>query len=92
MKFRNRTITTLIMLQIIFYVKNDIRRVLRNIIIVSILFANCLQTVQSAEFTLNISSYSYHEVDQTNNFFMEHKSTPFLYGAGIRDWGDDKEN
>ncbi len=80
------------MLQIIFYVKNDIRRVLRNIIIVSILFANCLQIVQSAELTLDISSYSYREVDQSDNFFMEDKSAPFLHGVGIRDWGDDKAN
>ena len=80
------------MLLIIFYIKNAIHRILTKLIIVGILFANYSQIVESAEFTLNISSYSYHEVDQTNNFFMEHKSTPFLYGAGIRDWGDDKEN
>ena len=78
------------MLQIILYARNDIRRVLRNIIIVSILLANCLHIVQSAELTLDISSYSYREVDQSDNFFMEDKSAPFLHGVGIRDWGDDK--
>ena len=80
------------MLQIIFDVKNAIHQALRDIIIVSILFANCLQIVQSAELTLDISSYTYREVDQSGNFFMEDKSAPFLFGVGIRDWGDNKEN
>ncbi len=80
------------MLQIIFYIKNATQRVFRNLIVASIIFASCLQIVQSAELTLDISSYLYREVDQNDNFFMEDKSAPFLYGIGIRDWGDDKVN
>ena len=78
------------MLQIIFYFKDAIYQVLRNLIIVSILFMSCLKIVQSAELTVDISSYSYRELDQNGNFFMEDKSAPLLYGVGIRDWGDDK--
>ncbi len=51
---------------------------------------SCLKIVQSAELTVDISSYSYRELDQNGNFFMEDKSAPLLYGVGIRDWGDDK--
>ena len=80
------------MSQINFHIKNAIHRVLRCLIIVSVLFMCCLQIVKSAELTLDISSYSYREVDQNNNFFMEDKSAPFLYGVGIRDWGDEKTN
>ena len=80
------------MLQIIFYFKDAIHQVLRNLIIVSILFMSCLKIVQSAELTVDISSYSYRELDQNGNFFMEDKSAPLLYGVGIRDWGDDKGN
>ena len=80
------------MLQIIFLIKEGIHQVLRNLAILSISFASCLQIVQSAELTVDISSYSYREVDQNDNFFMEDKSAPFLYGLGIRDWGDDKPN
>ena len=79
------------MLLIIFYIKNAIHRILTKLIIVGILFASYSQIVESAELTLDISSYSYREVDQNDNFFMEDKSAPFLYGVGIRDWGDDKE-
>ena len=80
------------MLLIIFYIKNAIHRILTKLIIVGILFASYSQIVESAELTLDISSYSYREVDQNDNFFMEDKSAPFLYGVGIRDWGDDKKN
>ena len=80
------------MLLIIFYIKNAIHRILTKLIIVGILFANYSQIVESAELTLDISSYSYREVDQNDNFFMEDKSAPFLYGVGIRDWGDEKKN
>ncbi len=80
------------MLKIIFYIKNAIHRVLRNLIIIGILFFSYLQIAQSAELTLDVSSYSYREVDQNQNFFMEDKSDPFLYGVGIRDWGNDKVN
>ena len=80
------------MLLIIFYIKNAIHRILTKLIIVGILFVNYSQIVDSAELTLDISSYSYREVDQNDNFFMEDKSAPFLYGVGIRDWGDEKKN
>ena len=80
------------MLLIIFYIKNAIHRILTKLIIVGILFASYSLIVESAELTLDISSYSYREVDQNDNFFMEDKSAPFLYGVGIRDWGDDKKN
>ena len=33
-------------------------------------------------------SYSYREVDQNGNFFIEDKSDPFLFSVGIRKWGD----
>ena len=80
------------MLLIIFYIKNAIHGILTKLIIVGILFASYSQIVESAELTLDISSYSYREVDQNDNFFMEDKSAPFLYGVGIRDWGDDEKN
>jgi hypothetical protein len=50
-----------------------------------------LQSVQSAELTIDVTSYSYREVDQNNNFFMEDKSAPFFYSVGIRNWGDSVE-
>ena len=80
------------MLLIIFYIKNAIHRILTKLIIVGILFGSYSQIVESTELTLDISSYSYREVDQNDNFFMEDKSDPVLYGVGIRDWGDDKAN
>ena len=80
------------MFQKIFYVKKSIYRVLRNFVIIGVLFGNYLQIVQSAELTLDIGSYSYREIGQNNSFFMEDKSSPFLHGIGIRDWGDDMAN
>ena len=48
------------------------------------------QIALSAELTLGFTSYSYREVDQNDNFFMEDKSSPFLFSLGIRNWGDNK--
>lgn len=42
----------------------------------------------SAELTFDMISYSYREVDQNGNFFIEDKSDPFLFSVGIRKWGD----
>ena len=75
-----------------YYIKNAIHRILTKLIIVGILFASYSLIVESAELTLDISSYSYREVDQNDNFFMEDKSAPFIYGVGIRNWGDNKKN
>ena len=78
------------MLRIISYHKNAVYSVFRNLIIASISFAFFSQLALSAELTFDINSYSYREVDQNGNFFMEDKSAPFLFSVGIRNWGDDK--
>ena len=62
---------------------------LRNLIILSISLSVHSTLTQSAELTLDITSYTYREVDQNDNFFMEDKSAPFLYSLGLRNWGDD---
>ena len=62
---------------------------LRNLIILSISLSVHSTLTQSAELTLDITSYTYREVDPNDNFFMEDKSAPFLYSLGLRNWGDD---
>ena len=64
--------------------------VLRNLIILSISLSVYSTITQSAELTLDITSYTYREVDPNDNFFMEDKSAPFLYSVGLRNWGDSK--
>ena len=64
--------------------------VLRNLITLSIALSICSTITQSAELTLDITSYTYREVDLNDNFFMEDKSAPFLYSVGLRNWGDAK--
>ena len=64
--------------------------VLRNLIILSISLSVYSTITQSAELTLDITSYTYREVDPNDNFFMEDKSAPFLYSVGLRNWGDTK--
>ena len=66
--------------------------VLRNLIILSISLSVYPTITQSAELTLDLTSYTYREVDQNDNFFMEDKSAPFLYSVGLRNWGDAKAN
>ena len=78
------------MVQIIFYIKSAVCAISRNLIIASISFSFYSQIALSAELTLDLSSYSYREVDQNDNFFMEDKSAPFLLTLGIRNWGDNK--
>ena len=78
------------MTQIIFHTKRAVYAVFRNLIIVSVSFAVHSQIALSAELTLDFTSYSYREVDQNDNFFMEDKSSPFLFSLGIRNWGDNK--
>ena len=78
------------MTQIIFHTKRAVYAVFRNLVIVSISFAVHSQIALSAELTLDFTSYSYREVDQNDNFFMEDKSSPFLFSLGIRNWGDNK--
>ena len=78
------------MVQIIFYIKRAVYGISKNLIIASVSFAFYLQIALAAELTLDLSSYSYREVDQNDNFFMEDKSAPFLFSLGIRNWGDDK--
>ena len=78
------------MVQIIFYIKRAVYGISKNLIIASFLFAFYSQIALAAELTLDLSSYSYREVDQNDNFFMEDKSAPFLFSLGIRNWGDDK--
>ena len=53
--------------------------VLRNLIILGISISVYSTTTQSAELTLDMTSYMYREVDSNDNFFMEDKSAPFLY-------------
>jgi hypothetical protein len=62
---------------------------LRNLIILSISLSVHSTLTQSAELTLDITSYTYREVDPNDNFFMEDTSAPFLYSLGLRNWGDD---
>ena len=78
------------MVQIIFYIKSAVYAISKNLIIAIVLLTVYLQIALSAELTLDLSSYSYREVDQNDNFFMEDKSAPFLFSLGIRNWGDDK--
>ncbi len=78
------------MLQIIFYYKSAVYKVFRNLIIASGSFGFYSQIALSAELTFDMTSYSYREVDQNGNFFMEDKSAPFLFSVGIRNWGDKK--
>ena len=73
-----------------FDITSKIYRVLRNLIILSISLSVYTTITQSAELTLDITSYTYREVDSNDNFFMEDKSAPFLYSVGLRNWGDDK--
>ena len=61
---------------------------LRNLIILSISLSVHSTLTQSAELTLDITSYTYREVDPNDNFFMEDESAPFLYSLGLRNWGD----
>ena len=78
--------------RIIFNIKSAVQAISRNLIIASVSFTVYSQIALSAELTLDSSSYSYREVDQNDNFFMEDKSAPFLFSIGIRNWGDDKPN
>jgi len=78
------------MTQIVFNLKNESYAFLRNLIILSISFLVNSNIALSAELTLDFTSYSYREVDQNDNFFMEDKSSPFLSSIGIRNWGDNK--
>ncbi len=78
------------MTQIIFNIKGAVYALFRNLIILSISFVAQSQIALSAELTLDFTSYSYREVDENDNFFMEDKSSPFLFSLGIRNWGDNK--
>ena len=73
-----------------FYYKSAVTKFFRKLIIASGSFAFYSQIALSAELTFDMTSYSYREVDQNGNFFMEDKSAPFLFSVGIRNWGDDK--
>ena len=76
--------------KIAFDITSVIYAMLRNLIILSISLLVYSKTTQSAELTLDITSYTYREVDPNDNFFMEDKSAPFLYSVGLRNWGDPK--
>ena len=61
----------------------------------SLLYIICLYTiiifpsktiVTAAEFTINLKSYSYEEVDSANQFFMSDKSSFPFFGFGVREW------
>jgi len=75
------------MLNVRFNIKSTIYAFLRNLIFTGMALSAHSSMVQSAELTLDITSYTYREVDTNDNFFMEDKSAPFLYSVGIRDWG-----
>ena len=59
---------------------------LRNLIILCISLSVYSTLTQSAELTLDITSYTYREVDPNDNYFMEDKSATFLdsldFGTG----------
>ena len=76
--------------KIAFDITSIIYAMLRNLIILSISLLVYSKITQSAELTLDITSYTYREVDPNDNFFMEDKSAPFLYSVGLRNWGDPK--
>ena len=78
------------MKQLLFYIKKAVYAVFNYLILASVSFVFYSQIVLSAELTFDMTSYSYREVDQNDNFFMEDKSAPFLFSMGIRNWGDDK--
>ena len=78
------------MLKMAFDITSKIYVVLRNLIILGISLSVYSTTTQSAELTLDMTSYMYREVDPNDNFFMEDKSAPFLYSIGLRNWGDTK--
>ena len=78
------------MTQIVFNLKNAVYAFIKNLFIVGISFVVHSNIALSAELTLDFTSYSYREVDQNDNFFMEDKSSPFLFSLGIRNWGDNK--
>ena len=66
------------MLKIGFDMISIMYAVLRNLIILSISLTVYSTITESAELTLDITSYTYREVDLNDNFFMEDKSAPFL--------------
>ena len=71
-----------------FDIKSIMYATLGNFIIFSISLSVYPTITHSAELTLDITSYTYREVDPNDNFFMEDKSAPFLFSVGIRNWGD----
>ena len=76
------------MLIVGFNIKSAIYAVFRNLIIISISLSIYATMTQSAELTLDVTTYTYREVDPNDNLFMEDKSAPFLFSVGLRDWGD----
>ena len=76
--------------KMVFDITRMMYAVLRNLITLSIALSICSTITQSAELTLDITSYTYREVDSNDNFFMEDKSAPFFYSVGLRNWGDAK--
>ncbi len=71
-----------------FDIKSIMYAALGNFIILSISLSVYPTITHSAELTLDITSYTYREVDPNDNFFMEDKSAPFLFSVGLRNWGD----
>ena len=74
--------------KMIFDLTSIVYGVFRKFIILSISLLVYSTITQSAELTLDITSYTYREVDPNDNFFMEDKSAPFLFSVGLRNWGD----
>ena len=70
------------MLNMGFNISSTMYAVLRSLIILSISVSVYSTKTQSAELTLDITSYTYREVDTNENFFMEDKSAPYLYSVG----------
>ena len=75
------------MLNMGFNINSTVYAVLRSLIILSISVSVYSTKTQSAELTLDITSYTYREVDTNYNFFMEDKSAPYLYSVGLRNLG-----
>ena len=76
--------------KMLFDIRGIMYAVLRSFVILCISLSIYSTKTQSAELTLDITSFTYSEVDPNDNFFMEDKSAPFLYSIGLRNWGDTK--
>ena len=52
----------------------------------TIIISPAKNILNAAEFTIDLKSYSYEELDSNNQFFMSDKSSDPFVGFGIREW------